>query len=164
MPVNAPSSHLTEATKMVADAAIDLFECRLKTTPATIVYFYDGPPVVWQGKTFDQVAVRLDGDKRAAEGAEARPTLTVINPLGVFNQFAFDGVFDYATVIRYRVLKSDLNANLNVFQRRMWYVARVQQVLANQGLTLELRNMSEGANFMIPVRMFMPPEFPLVTL
>jgi hypothetical protein len=87
-----------------------------------------------------------------------------MNPFGIFNSAAKKGQIDRATVIRRRVLRRHVEADVNIFEQRMWYVGRVRELISGQSISLELRNMTEGANFQIPCRMFIPPDFPMVTL
>jgi len=161
--MTTPITHLQEAQKLTADALVDLYQINLKFKPVTYL-FKDGDTVTWQGKEYEGTAARLTGDQRAADGEESRPSLQVLNPLGVFNKIAMDGDLDLAIITRKRLLRQHVDANVNIFEQRMWYVGRVRELVGGQTITLELRNMTEGPNFEIPVRMYMPPEFPLVSL
>lgn len=159
----APTSHLEEAQKLEADALVDLYELYLKTS-TTVLRFKNENSVTWGGKLYEGMAVKLSGDARTADAEETRATMRVMNPEGIFNAFAFDGKLDMATLIRKRVLRQHIDGNVQIFQQRMWYISRITEVITNQSLTVELRNMSEGPVFMIPARMFIPPEFPTVSL
>lgn len=161
--MSAPSQHLTEALKLEADAIVDLFEIQLKTKPV-VLRVKNNNTVSWQGQTYEGMPLTLTGDKRTSDGEEARPTFMFANPLGAFNTYAAQGDFDRAIFIRKRVLRTEMEANINRFQPAMWYVARVREIKSGVGITLELRSMHEGQTFKIPARMYMPPEFPTVSL
>jgi phage-related protein len=161
--VTVPISHLSEAQQLTADALVDLYEIRLKFKDV-IFQFKDGPQVTWQGDIYQSMACQMSGDNRAADGEESKVTLRIMNPLGIFNHAAINGDIDLATVFRYRVRANHLANNTNIFQRRMWWVGRIPELVDDQGISLELRNMTEGPNFKVPVRAYYPPEFPSVTL
>jgi lambda family phage minor tail protein L len=162
MTTNAPIEHLQEAQKLQADAEVDLFYVKLKNLPVEF-RFKGEDTITWQGKKYEGMACKLTGDSQSADGEESRPLLQVMNPFGIFNSAAKKGQLDLATVIRYRVLRGNLDADINIATRRMWYVGRIRELISGQSISLELRNMTEGANFQIPCRMFIPPDFPMVS-
>lgn len=160
---SAPKSHLEESLLLTADAPVDLYTIILKVSGAEFPFTADRT-VTWQGVEYEGIACRMSGDSQNADGEESRPLLQLMNPFGVFNTPAINGLLDYATVIRKRVLGRNVTNNVNIFEQRMWYVGRIRELVAGQGISFELRNMTEGANFQIPCRMYIPPEFPMVTL
>jgi len=159
----APIEHLREAQKLQADAEVDLFYIKLKNL-ATEFRFKSDDEVTWQGRKYEAMACKLTGDTQSADGEESRPLLQAMNPFGIFNSAAIKGQLDLAVVTRYRVLRRNLDADINIYTRRMWYVGRIRELISGQSISLELRNMTEGANFQIPCRQFMPPDYPMVTL
>lgn len=160
-----PTTHLNEAQKLTADAEVDLFTVTLKNLPIVYRFWDSTSNITWQGHTYEAMACSLSGDMRSAEGEEARPLLRVFNPLGIFNEVALNGDLDLAVVSRKRVLRAHLDANTNIFIQRLWYVGRVRELISGQAITLELRSMSEGANFQIPARMYIPSDgYPFVTI
>jgi lambda family phage minor tail protein L len=163
MTSTAPVSHKQEAQKLTADALVDLFTVTLKNVPV-VFRFKDGDEVTWMGQKFEGMACQLSGDNRSADGEESRPRLKVMNPLGIFNKAAVKGQLDLAVVKRQRVLRRNIDNNVNIFEQRMWFVGRIPELISGQAISFDLRNMTEGANFQIPVRMYTPPEFPMVTL
>jgi lambda family phage minor tail protein L len=165
MTTGAPASHVEEAQKLTADALVDLFEITpVGTSSPTVVRFRDGPQVTWQANVYESMAVRLMGYQVSADGGKSRPTLTIANPAGLFNSFVFAGYLDGAQVVRRRVLRQHLETNVNLSDPNFWYVARIKEVVAGQGITMELRSLSDGPDLVIPARKFMSPEFPFVTL
>lgn len=164
MTTSAPVSHLQEAQKLTADAPVDFYTLTLKNDPV-IFRFKSDETVTWQGYEYEGMAVKITGDTQNSDGEESRPTIQILNPFGIFNRAAMEGKIDRATLTRRRVLKQHVVSNSNIYQQRMWYVGRVRELISGQTITLELRNMTEGANFQIPVRSYMPSEgFPMVTL
>lgn len=159
----APESHLIEAQKLTADAEVSLFELYL---PHERIYFRfkDNDAATWQGNTYESMPCDLSGEAMSAEDQEARPTLRVLNPAGIFNEPAFQGRLYRGLLTRYQVLRSHLDSNTNIFVRRMWFIERPKEIISGQYITFELRNMTEGPNYQIPVRQYIPPEFPLVTM
>lgn len=161
--MTAPISHLAEGQKLTADAQVDLFQVKLRNED-TFFRFKEGETRTWQGNLYEGVAVKMSGDTRSADGEESKPQLTVMNPLGIFNLAAKRGDLDLAFVTRRRILSANLDADVNLFEQRMWQIGRIQQLISGQSITFELKNLTEGANFQIPVRIYMPPEFPTVSL
>lgn len=158
-----PASHLEESLKLTADALVDLFSIQLVTKPVTIRVKNDNT-VTWQGNTYEGWPIQLSGDKMTADGEESRPSLIFANPYGAFNRFAQDGDLERATVIRRRVLREALEQDVGIFQQHMWYVSRVREVKSGEAITLELKQLTEGPLFKLPVRKYMPPEFRQVSL
>lgn len=161
--MTAPVSHLAEAQKLTADAEVDLFTVKLRNED-TLYRFKEGQTKTWQGNIYEGVAVKMSGDTRTADGEESKPQLMVMNPLGIFNLPAKRGDLDLAFVTRRRVLLANLENDVNLYEQRMWQIGRVGQLISGQSITFELKNLTEGANFQIPVRIYMPPEFPTVSL
>lgn len=162
--MTSPYEHIVEAQKLTdADAHIDLFQIALKNQPV-VFRFKNNNTVVWRGNEYEGMACHLTGDSRTADGEEARSTLRIMNPFGIFNHPARQGDLDLAVVTRKRVLLQHIESNADIFEQRMWYVGRVAELISGQSVSLELRNMTEGPGYQIPVRMYIPPEFPLVSL
>lgn len=159
----SPITHREESLKLTADGLASLYTLTFKDN-STVIRFCNTETITWRGDEYEGIACQLTGESYAASEEENRPKLSVLNPAGVFNQPAMDGFLEMAILVRKRVLRSHLEGNVNLFQQRMWYVSRVLDVIADQALTLELRNMTEGPNHQIPARMFIPPEFPTVSL
>ncbi len=162
---NAPQTHLEEGQKLTADALVDLFEMTLIN--GSFVRFRDGPPggtTTYGGKVYEHIPLKFSGMSQSADEEKSRPTLTAFNPSGIWNKYAKQGLFEKGSVINYRVLRAHLDANVQIFATRIWYIGRVPSTVANQGLTIELRSLGDGPQQLIPVRMYAPPEFPFVTL
>ena len=159
-----PVSHAEESQKLVAEDYAQLFELILTANQGSI-YFWDSPARTYQGKDYESLGCLLQGETRTADEKESRPTLAVHNPGNIFAPYVLEGYVDNATVIRRRVLKSHFEQDISIFKRRIWKVARVADLdLEGQKIVLELRDPSEGQNFLFPGRMFIAPDFPTVNL
>ncbi|ESY35772.1 hypothetical protein NKK48_01580 [Mesorhizobium sp. C386A] len=163
MSINKPDEHMTESQKLTADAFVNLYEIQLKTEPV-IMLLSDSVSRTWGGRNWEMFGIQLTGEKRSADGEETRPKLQLINPEGVFSTLVRQRLLDRATVIRYRLLRAHFEGDVQIYQRRMWYVSRIADVTAGQSITAELRVMTEGPNSKIPARQFIPPDFPMVRL
>lgn len=161
--MTAPRSHLEESQKLTADGEVNLYEIHLKNDPV-VFRCKANDTVVWQGRTWEGMGIKMSGDSRSADEEEAKPRLTIVNPAGIFNKPAVEGKIDQAIVVRKRILRRHLDENLNIFHQRMWWVGKIPELISGQLITLELRSMTEGPNFQLPVRYYAPPEFPLVSL
>lgn len=161
--MTAPLSHLQDSLKLTGDGRVHLFELRLPQY-STVFRFKNNNTVTWQGHTYEGLPCQLQGDGQHADEQEARPTLRVMNPLGLFNDAVLSGKLYRAILTRRAVLLQHLNSNVNIFQQRMWYVERPKEMVSGQFVSLDLRSMTEGPNFSVPARQFLPPEFPLVTV
>lgn len=160
--MTTPTEHLDESQKLTADAYVDLFEVTFRGT-STVLRMTNGPTVTWQGNTYDGQACQLSGERRNSDGEEVRPTLTIMNPMGVFKSYVAQGILEQSLVVRKRLLRQFLEDDVNLYEQRMWTVGRVAS-LTGQTIVLELRNLADGPNYVIPGRMYYPPEFPLVRL
>ena len=162
MSVNAPVSHLEDALKLESDAKIDLYELRLRGSP-TILRFWNGVTRTWQGDIYEGLACALTGEGSPSADQNSRPTLTVVNPDKIFGVFAAEGYLDLAEIVRRRVLQPHFVEDVNLFEQRVWIVARPSQV-TSQSMSLELRSTTDMPAWKTPRRTFSPPEFPFVVL
>ena len=161
--MSVPQSHADEAMKLTADAEVDLYQLTIPQAGVTF-RFKNNNTVTWQGFTWEGIACQLGGESYTSDDQEARPVLSLVNPDGIFNEPVMDKLLYKATLIRKRVLLAHLEANANIFVQRQWFVERPKELISGQLVSLELRSMIEGPNFFLPARMFIPPEFPTVSL
>lgn len=159
--MSAPASHVVESQKLIAEGYVELFEFILNDN--THVYIKNNDTVTWQGFAYEGMPLKMTGVSANADEEQSRPTMVIFNPENMFGSFVANGVVEKATVIRRRVLRVDVLANNNIAEVRRWSVARVTS-LTQQSITLELRNLIDGPNFIVPRRMYMPPDFPVVSL
>lgn len=157
-----PSTHLEDSKKLEGDAYIDLFEIELSDKSGKI-YLKNNNSVNWQGNTYEGTAIKLDGVSQHSGDENSRPKLSVWNPNGVFSSLVDKGVLDNALIYRIRLLKKDLIEDTPIYRSQQWRVSRVMS-LTKHNILLELRNQLDGQFFQVPGRMFIPPEFPQVSL
>lgn len=156
-----PDDHLTDSHKLEADGIYDLFE--FEFDDGSRFYFKNNDSVIWQGNTYDMLPHKIEGDGTSSKEEEYRPTLTVANPDGIFSSAVTSGKLDRANLYRKRVLRKNLEENNDIFYTTAWYVSRVIK-MTRHTITLELRRQMDGQFFQCPARMFIPPEFPAVSL
>lgn len=161
--MTTPQSHLEEGRKLTADAEVDFYTLIL-VGGTTLARFTNGATLTWQGLVYDALSISMTGDHRSADDEESRPMLRLMNPAGIFNKPALEGQLDRATIRRRRVLRTHAETNVNIYVQRMWYVERVKELISGEYVGLELRPMTDGPNFQIPYRKYMPPTFPTVSL
>lgn len=160
--MDLPESHIEDSFKLEADGKVDLFQIHLAGSNAKL-YLKLNNSVTWQGNTYEGTGIKLEGVAKYSDDQVARPKLTLFNPNGVYNSFVDQGFLDNGLIIRYRILKEHLDANLNIFMRQQWRISRVAN-LKSYYIVLELRDLMDGQAFQCPGRMFIPPEFSKVSL
>ena len=157
-----PLDHVKDSKELNADAYIDLFEITL-AGGTNKLYLKMNHTVEWQGNSYEGTGIKIEGVGTYADDEVARPKLTIFNPEGVFSYLVNEGLLENARVARIRVLKQHIEDDVPVYRRQQWYVKRVAS-LRRGFIGLELRDMLDGQNFLTPGRMFIPPDFPMVSL
>lgn len=156
-----PQSHRENNEKLVSDGYVHLFEIKLRN--GDYLYFKENNTVKWQGRTWTGIPMAFEGYSSASGESLSRPTLSIANPEGSFSTFIRDGILLRSVITRYSVLYQDILNDNNIYQKKVWVAWNVPQ-LTRDMLQLELRNPMDGVNFDVPARMYLPPEFPSVTL
>lgn len=159
--MSIPLTHVVEGLKLTSEAFVDLIE--ITTIDAGIVRFKNNGSGQWNSYTWEHLPYTLTGVEAHANEQEGRPTLTVVNPDNIFSSFVAQGDLDKATVKRYRLLKTDFLNNISVYQQKSWFVSRITN-MNRDSITMELRELIDGPNFLLPARRFIPPEFPMVSI
>lgn len=157
-----PTAHMEDAQKLDADAYIELFQIVL-SDGINKLYLKMDHDVTWQGNDYEGTGIKLDGVASHASEEVSRPNLTLFNPEGVYSSLIDDGLLDGARVIRYRVLKDDVENDRPIYRVQQWKISRISGVKRGV-ITTELRDLVDGQTFMVPYRMFIPPEFPTVSI
>lgn len=156
-----PQEHRENNEKLVSDGYVHLFEIKLRN--GEYLYFKENNTVKWQGRTWTGLPMAFEGYSSASGETLSRPTLSIVNPEGSFSPFIRDGILLRSIITRYSVLYQDILNDRNIYQKKVWVAWNVPQ-LSRDMLQLELRNPMDGVNFDVPARMYLPPEFPSVTL
>jgi hypothetical protein len=161
-----PNDQLQNAQQLVADALVDLFQLQFTVSgTSNVTYFTPAPTCIWQGNTYQSMACKFSGKQRSTQGQQTRPQMIVLNPAGVFTAPALAGYFEGAILTQYKVLYQDLIANSALFTRYIWRISRVFGIMSGQTISFELRTISDGPQFTIPARKYMPDAgFPFVTI
>lgn len=162
-----PTNLKTGAQDLSPDPIVELFELELQddAVPAnrTVLYFKTDDTETYLGNQYNGLPCSLSGASINTDGEAARPKLTLVNTDGTFSKAVAAGTLDRAVLTRRRVLMSDMLVNDPEHIVHVWTVNRVVQLNRHQ-LAVELRDSSDGQNFEIPTRKFMPPEFTSVSL
>jgi phage-related protein len=154
--------HIADATQLTAETVVDLFEIHLLEGQG-VIYCWNGFNRTWQGNLYEGIGCQLSKENMTTDDQQNRPEWAVHNPDGVFTPFVLDGYLEGATFIRKRVLGPNFMQDLNIFDQRVWEIIRVANI-ADQMIQIELRDPSDGPNYLLPARMFIPPDFPAVNL
>jgi lambda family phage minor tail protein L len=154
-------THAEDRVKLEADGIVDLFKIELRT--GGVLRLKNNDDATWQGFTWEGVAINLSGVHSSSDGEMSRPTLVLANPQGVLSQYIINGYLEKSVVKRIRVLRQNLDGNVNLFDQQSWFISRVASI-NRANVRFELRNPIDGPNFLCPYRMFLPPDFPAVSL
>ncbi|KGM36126.1 phage minor tail protein L [Inquilinus limosus] len=155
------TDHRVDAQKLTADGIVYLFKIELAS--GGTIYLKADNTVTWQGNVYEGTAIKMDGVSNSVDDGNSRPKLQFANPDGAFSPFISQGSLDRAKVTRTRVLYDDLVNNRNVSSSQSWYVSRTI-ALNRQYASLELRLTMDGPFFVVPARIFAPPDFPSVSI
>ena len=156
-----PSSIVDSSFELAPDALVSLFEIELKN----LVRFYLTPTkqVVWQANTYEEIPCARSDVSQESDGKRSRPKFSFVNPAGLFSVQIQDGLLDGASITRIRILKADLDADNDFAVREQYRVSKIL-TLNKDMVTVELRDVLDGHNFVLPARGYYPPEFPHVRL
>ena len=172
-----PEDQLEDAQKLIADGIIQLYEIILANE--SVIRLKQDNSVTWNGENWFGIPILFEGYSSAQGNSYSRPTLSIANPDVVNNtddkvystyssltqpQEGYPyGLLDRAIVNRYLVLYDDLVNDRPIYQKKTWIIWFIKSVNKNV-IQVELRNPMDGVNFDVPARMYIPPEFPFVTL
>ena len=158
---NVPTGIQESAFDLDPQGLVSLYVLTLKSGP--VFRMTAQKEVSWQGNLYESIPCILSEMQLEADGKANRPSFSFANPEGVFTAAVGTGLLDSAELKRYRILPSDLSANLNFALEE---TMRVSQVLSvTKGLIVtQLRDVYDGQTYMLPARAYYPPEFPHVKL
>lgn len=156
-----PEEQLLDAQQLLADGIVQLYEIKLSN--GTYLHLKSDNSVSWNNYDWRGIPILFEGYSSAKGSSYSRPTLSIANPDGAFSTFVRDGFLDRAEVTRYLVLYDDLINDRPIYQKKTWVIWYIKTLNKNM-IQVELRNWMDGVNFDVPARMYIPPEFPFVTL
>lgn len=164
MRTDLPEGMKTSAQELSPDAIVSLFQMVLTNagTPTTI-YFTAHKEVTFRGNTYSEIPCTMTQMEQDSQGRANRPKFTFANPGGIFTSSIQQGFIDNAALTRLRILKADLDANVNAKVTEKFFVSKV--IMVNKDMvSVELRDVFDGHMFKLPARAYYPPEFPHVSL
>lgn len=154
--------HINDSKKLIGEAYVELFKIALSDN-VTVIYLTKDVNKTWQAINYEGTGIELTGVGSHADDELSRPKLAVYNPEGIYSSFVAAGHLDSAIVTRIRILKSNFDGNIDIKTTQRWKIKRIV-ALNRELLTMELRDLMDGQFFQAPARMFLPPEFPQVSL
>ena len=174
---DVPETQLEDAQKLIADGIVQLYEITLADNSK--IYLKQDNSRTWNGHTWTGIPILFEGYSTAQGDSYSRPTLSIANP-DTINELDGSarstlsslvlpvegypyGLLNRAKVTRYLVLYEDLKADRAIYQKKEWVIWFIKTINKNV-IQVELRNYMDGVNFDVPARMYIPPEFPFVTL
>jgi phage-related protein len=164
MPAVLPASHIEDSHKLIADGRVDLFS--LSPGAGSTVHFKGDNDVTYQGIFYKGLPLKLTGEKVSSDAGWQHPKLQIGQPdidISAFKALLFDGYVDNATIIRKTVLRTHLEADLDIKQERVYRVKRVESYGRTQ-IVLQLATLSDSLGFTMPHRLYLPPAFPSVRI
>lgn len=151
----------TDAFELEGRAEVILF--KLVLADGTIFFMSPKQDWTWRGDFYEEIPCHLSQVKRQADGKLSRPKFTFVNPKEIFSAAVAGGTLENAYLTRHRIMKSDLEADLDLSIKQTMRISRVMSI-NHEAITTELRGALDGAAFQIPYRTFNPPEFPHVSV
>lgn len=158
-----PTDMRSTAQELSPDAIVSLFKLDLTTTTPTTIYFTPHKEVTYLGVTYSEIPCTMTAMEQDSQGRANRPKFTFANPSGIFTSSIQQGVMNNAALTRYRILKADVDANINAKVTEKFFVSKILMVNKDM-VSVELRDVFDGHMFKFPARAYFPPEFPNVSL
>lgn len=154
----------TTAQDLAPDSIVSLFKIELTNTGTpTVIYFTPHKQVTWLSKTYSEIPCTMTQMEQDSQGRANRPKFSFANPGGIFTSSIQQGYLDNAALTRYRILKADLDANIDAKVTEKFFVSKVMMVNKDM-VSVELRDVFDGHLFKFPARAYYPPKFPNVSL
>lgn len=151
----------TDAYELDGQAEVILY--RLVLPDGTTFLMSPKKDWTWLGDFYEEIPCHMTQVKKQADGKLSRPKFSFVNPAGIFSAAVSTGALEGAFLTRYRIMKQDLEANLDLYLHQTMRISRVVSV-NYQTIVTELRGSLDGAAFQVPFRTFNPPEFPHVSV
>ena len=158
-----PAEHVVDAQKLIgADGFVELLEIKLSKGGGTF-RIKDNGEGLWQGDKYEYYPFSIGGVEYKSSEEESKPTLRLANPDHLFTRSIDDGYLEKAVITRYRILKDNFDNDRNIKEQRRWYIRRITEV-ATTHIIAEMSSLVDGPNYIVPARMYIPPEYPVVSL
>lgn len=166
MRTDLPPRFIEEAMKLEAEGIATLYRLDLRPPNSATFSLYICPhkTVIWQGATWINDTPCMVSDTGIfSSGETVRPKFSIVNPEGIFSRYVHQKYVDNAVIRRYRVLRSDVENDVNSFELSQWRVSKILS-LDRDLLVCELRSSLDGPLFRIPVETYRPPKYPTVSV
>lgn len=152
--------------KLEARAMVELFKIDLYPPNGSTISLFLCPTIDtnWQGRTwYSGTPCQISGDSYNVSGEEVKPKFTIANPNGTWSRYVHQRYTDNAIVSRYKVLRPNLDADLNIYELNKWRWSKTIALSADT-VVGELKGVLSGHNFKIPAETFRPPKYPAVSV
>lgn len=163
MRTDIPLSQVYDSHQLESKGLRDLFKVELNDADHSVLYLTPHNQLQYMGHLWQEWPVTITGIAQNSSGEQSRPKFSAANPDAIFSQYADQGILEGSIVTRYRVLLSDIEADVRAYVRMLWTLSKIVTLNRNL-LVTELRSTLDGPNFRIPARQFYPPAFPAVSL
>ena len=148
--------------KLYVDGLVTLFELDARALGAGILRFHghqQAENIIWQGQTFEPMALEVSGLEMRSDGKASAPTLSMSNNIGgiqgaisayclQFGDFAGAKLKVITTLAKYLDGKPTAS---NEAKEQLWYIEQKTSENA-QAVTFELSNPIDFEGLKIPVR------------
>ncbi len=152
--------------KLEAEGIVTLYRIDLRPPGSSVFSLYICPTkaVVWQSANWlNDTPCLVTDTGMFSSGETVRPKFSIVNPEGIFTRYVHQKAVDNAVIRRYRVLRSDVENNVNAYELAQWRVSKVIN-LDRDLVVCELRSSLDGPLFRIPVDTYRPPKYPTVSV
>lgn len=163
MRTDVPISQQFDAYELESRGIREFYKIEFLTVDDATMYLTPHDQIEWLGHVWEFLPCKLSENAQNSTGELSRPKFACVNPQGLFSIWIEKGQADGALVTRYRILMSDLEANVAAYTKSVWVISKVVNLNKDMAV-FELRSTLDGANFTLPARGFYPPEFPTVSL
>lgn len=163
MRTDIPISQQFDAFELESKGYRDLYKLELRDAGATVLFLTPHNEITYMDQTWEYWPCQISEYAQNSTGEQSRPKFSSVNPNGVLSLWIEQGVLDGAVLTRYRVLLTDLEADVRAYSKHVWVMSKVLN-LNRDLVTFELRSTLDGPNYHLPARSFYPPEFTHVSL
>jgi phage-related protein len=160
-----PQEHIQDAHKLTADGRLDLFAL----TPATgggTLHFKADNDLTWRGELYHGLPLIFSSNGTTAEKPSDMPKLIIgeeNTDLSLFKPLINDGHLEGCIILRYHVLLQNALDDSSLYELYTYRCKRVEGY-NRASVSMQLASLSDSLNFALPVRQYLPPEFPTVQI
>jgi phage-related protein len=166
MRTDLPQRMIEEAMKLESEGTVTLYRLDLRPPNSATFSLFICPhkSVVWQGAQWlNETPCMVTDTGIFSSGETVRPKFSIVNPEGVFSRYVHQKYVDNMLIRRYRVLRGDIENDVNAFELSQWRVSKVVS-LDRDIVICELRSSLDGPLFRLPIETYRPPKYPTVSV